>query len=583
MQHTQNEPDAELMLWGRPADLHPLKLQVLPPDPPSAPRRNRTLRLVEALGRRRTLFFTIIVVCSLAAGLVELSRPAFYTASAALQVSLPANAETVAHLAEARQLWKEPARAAGLAQLREYRWSMQGLLRDMTGGTAADINADVDAQLTRHLTLTPAAQGRVLQVHFRSSDPNRAAAFLNLLVAAIAHNVTEMRLVGVEGVRSTFAGQIAYARAQYQALEDDLLVMTRVAAMTGHLPEAPASGNPARSEAALRFEAKRRELESRRIAYEDLLRQERAAEYGAASDGDVRPIAAANVIPAPRLGWLIAALSGAALAFLVAVPLCLLRDATDPVVRYAADVADQTGTVLLGVIPHALIRRRRRGSVIDLNGGAGGETELTAPGLAEAFRHLLTSVWIAGQKHKRPRVLLVTSASAKDGKTTIVANLGVALANSRRRVLLVDADLRKPRLHTMFSANANWGLANVLEQDAPLEDYDFDELYIKTDVPGLYILPAGTGSLAIADLKNVERLTELLMRARLEFHAVLIDTPGAVTFPETRVVAKLADSVILVVRANATRRARVSGLARQFADDGAAVLGAVLNDSRRAR
>ena len=113
--------------------------------------------------------------------------------------------------------------------------------------------------------------------------------------------------------------------------------------------------------------------------------------------------------------------------------------------------------------------------------------------LAESVLVTLVSLLFAGNKRRRMLVFIVTSPGAHEGKTTLVGQLGAALANTNRRVLLIDADLRRPRLHRMFDVDKRWGLGNILESDRPIEDYSFREMFIGNVVLGLQILPSGTG------------------------------------------------------------------------------------------
>jgi Mrp family chromosome partitioning ATPase len=162
----------------------------------------------------------------------------------------------------------------------------------------------------------------------------------------------------------------------------------------------------------------------------------------------------------------------------------------------------------------------------------------------------------------------------------MVTNLGIALANTNRRVLILEGDLRHPRLNQVFGKSNGWGLANMLEEESPVEEYRFESLAVKTDVPGLYVLPAGTGETNIASMRYVDRLGELLTRFRLEFHAVLIDTPAALEYPDARVIGRLSDGAVLVFRSGETECEKARALGRRFREDGINVLGAVLNDCR---
>jgi Mrp family chromosome partitioning ATPase len=145
-------------------------------------------------------------------------------------------------------------------------------------------------------------------------------------------------------------------------------------------------------------------------------------------------------------------------------------------------------------------------------------------------------------------------------------------------VLIVDGDLRKPSLHRSFGLKNDFGLAEVLEDIRPIDDYAFLELFQETDVDGLYLLAAGTGAANVAGMRYHERLAELMCRIRLEFQAVLIDTPPALEFSDARVLGGLSDAAILVFRAAETTRDAAAATLRRFEEDGIPVLGSVLND-----
>jgi receptor protein-tyrosine kinase len=198
--------------------------------------------------------------------------------------------------------------------------------------------------------------------------------------------------------------------------------------------------------------------------------------------------------------------------------------------------------------------------------------------LAESFRSTLASLWFAGQRGRQLRVFGVSSPSAHEGKTTLVTNLGVALANTNRRVLLVDGDLRRPQVHSIFDVSNDYGLGDVLEDDRPIEDYSFEELFHETAVDSLYVMPSGHGAGNVASMRYHDRLADLILRLRLEFHAVLIDTPPALELADARILGGVADGMILVLRSGRTSREVAGATVRRFQDDGIPVIGAVLND-----
>src|ERR1019366_583486 len=137
------------------------------------------------------------------------------------------------------------------------------------------------------------------------------------------------------------------------------------------------------------------------------------------------------------------------------------------------------------------------------------------------FRSTLASILYTGENGNRPRVIALTSANPREGKTTVASNLALALAEIGRRVLLIDGDLRKPRLHEIFNVPNTWGLSDLLEGTKPPEGSE--AIVAGTNYGRLYVLPAGSAASSISNLLHSPRALELLKRMRLEFDMVLID------------------------------------------------------------
>ncbi len=196
--------------------------------------------------------------------------------------------------------------------------------------------------------------------------------------------------------------------------------------------------------------------------------------------------------------------------------------------------------------------------------------------LADSFRSTLASILYTGENGDRPRVIALTSANPREGKTTVASNLALALAEMGRRVLLVDGDLRKPRLHEIFHVSNEWGLSDLLDGAKPIAG--LEAMLAGTGYSELYVLPAGSAASSISGLLHSPRALELLQRMRQEFDMVLIDTPPMLQMPDARVLGRLADGVILVVRAARTTKETAAAASQRLAEDGTRVLGTVLNE-----
>jgi len=177
-----------------------------------------------------------------------------------------------------------------------------------------------------------------------------------------------------------------------------------------------------------------------------------------------------------------------------------------------------------------------------------------------------------------PRVIVITSSGRGEGKTTVVSNLGIALAETHCRVLLIDADLRSPRLHHAFGVPNDRGLTKLLGADDPVSMIPLADLKRDTTIPQTSVLTSGEGVENISELLNSRRLPQLLRRLRGEFDVILIDTPPVMHFADARLLGRLADAVILVIRAGQTNREHALSACRRMAKDGTPLLGAILND-----
>ena len=197
--------------------------------------------------------------------------------------------------------------------------------------------------------------------------------------------------------------------------------------------------------------------------------------------------------------------------------------------------------------------------------------------IAESFRATLTSILFAGENGARPRVLVVTSPSPGEGKTTVASNLAICLAEINRRVLLIDADMRKPRVHKIFDIANRHGLSDLLRESGAIEQRGLSGFVSGTEIPGLSVLPSGSPTHSIPNLLHSVRTPELISCAKEEFDTVLIDTPPMMQISDARVLGQMSDAVILVLRAGQTTRGTAKAAAERFLEDGTRVLGTVLN------
>jgi capsular exopolysaccharide synthesis family protein len=192
--------------------------------------------------------------------------------------------------------------------------------------------------------------------------------------------------------------------------------------------------------------------------------------------------------------------------------------------------------------------------------------------VAESYRTLATNLLYAGSRHEL-KLLLVTSGTSAEGKTTTTANLGVALAQTGKRVIVVSADMRKPRLHRFFGLTNEVGLADFLAGRAPLE-----AAAQETPIAGLRVMPGGPVPQNPAGLLAGPRAAEAFDELRASADFVILDAPPALAVADASIIAPQADGTLYLMDATKASRSSLSQARRQLENAGADLLGAVINN-----
>jgi capsular exopolysaccharide synthesis family protein len=202
---------------------------------------------------------------------------------------------------------------------------------------------------------------------------------------------------------------------------------------------------------------------------------------------------------------------------------------------------------------------------------------LTSPKseIAESYRNIRTSI-LFSSIDRAPQVILFTSPLSGDGKSTTAYNLAIAFGVQNKRVLLLDADMRRPTIDQKTNCNGKKGLSDLLANDLPLEEVIQQHL----GLPSLYVLTSGTIPPMPAELLGSERFARLMERLREQFDYVLIDAPPALLVTDPLLLAFSADGIVLVVRAGVTTRPVVKRLQTALQKPNVKVLGYVLNGLR---
>ena len=258
-----------------------------------------------------------------------------------------------------------------------------------------------------------------------------------------------------------------------------------------------------------------------------------------------------------------------------------LREQNDSVLRSPGEAGMYLTLPELGAIPKAASWKLSGWGIQNsLNGKERVERasfEQQSSCVSESFRATLASILSTGRNGDHARTLLVTSSRPMEGKTTVVSNLGIALAEISGKVLLIDGDMRRPRLHRVFDQPNSWGLSDVLREKNAIDELPLDVLVKKTAIPHLYLLPSGACPDNIFSLLCSNRLSRLLPRFRQEFDYVLVDAPPCLEFADARIMARYADELLLVVRANYTDRRTAQAAVARLQLDGIPMMGVILN------
>ncbi len=268
-------------------------------------------------------------------------------------------------------------------------------------------------------------------------------------------------------------------------------------------------------------------------------------------------------------------------AFLVSlaagIGLAFLLDYLDDSIRTSDDVGRHLGLATLALIPHYAATEKRKSALNGKNGNAGTSLavvalEDTRSAMAEAYRHLRTSL-LFSSAGRPPQTILVTSSQPSEGKTTTAINTAITLAQSGADVVIIDCDLRRPRLHSHFDLDNTAGLTNYLSGEKNTD------LLMKPypGLPKMKIITSGPIPPNPAELLSSNEMKNLLTFLRGNFKHVIIDSPPAISFTDAAILSTLVDGVILVAMAGKSSIHLMRRFKQRLSNIGARIYGVVLN------
>jgi exopolysaccharide transport family protein len=333
------------------------------------------------------------------------------------------------------------------------------------------------------------------------------------------------------------------------------------------------------NESAIEYSLLKRDVETNRTLYEGLL--EKLKEAGVTAglrSNNVKPVDIARVPMAPAepniprnlaFALLLGLTSGIGLAFLL--------ENLDNTVRTPEQAQVVAALPALGMIPLGSKRPAENGSRRLSVATSKEAVELVTQSrpqsqMAESYRALRTSLLLSSLGAP-PKVIMVTSAMPQEGKTTTSINSAIVLAQKGVRVLLVDADLRRPGIHKALGMGPRSGLSNVLTGSA-----DIQQAITRSPlIPSLYVLPAGTPPPNPAELLASTNLKEVLDSLREQYDHIVLDTPPTLSVTDAVVLSTRADAVVLVIRSGKTTKQALRRARELLVRVNAKVTGVLLN------
>jgi capsular exopolysaccharide synthesis family protein len=260
----------------------------------------------------------------------------------------------------------------------------------------------------------------------------------------------------------------------------------------------------------------------------------------------------------------------AIMALVVGLAIIVLLVFLDRSIKTVTDATQATGAPVLGVIPQV--------KAAELGGKNDDRTrdmyvhENPKSSIAECCRSLRTNILFSAADREL-KTIAVCSANQREGKTTSVIYLGTTMAQSGQRTLLIDSDMRRPRLHKSTNVALTPGLSNLLIGEA-----DYDNLIKPTEVPDLFILPCGPPPPNPAELLLTKRFEIVLGELTKRFDRIILDSPPIQPVTDAIVLSKRVDGVVLVVRASKTLREELRRSARMIRDVGGPIVGVIVNE-----
>lgn len=339
------------------------------------------------------------------------------------------------------------------------------------------------------------------------------------------------------------------------------------------------------NESSIHYNILRREVETNKQLYDGLLQRMKEAGVAAGlKSSNVRVVDKARVpeepsIPKPKLNLALALMLG----MISGVGLAFSLNYLDNTIKTPEDVEEKVGLPSLGLIPSLQSARGRYGYLHRPHKKAAQNEVLARQGvelatlnagsslIAEAYRGLRTALLLSMPENP-PKIIMVTSSKAEEGKTTTVCNTALSLAQTGKRVLILECDMRRPRIRKIFQESGD-GMSEYLTGQV-----EFNTVVKESTIPNLSIVHAGTPPPNPGELLGSRRMQDAVLAAAKTFDFILIDTPPIMSVADPLIVATVADGVILVVKGGGVQPDIIKRAKKSLESVHARILGVVCNN-----
>lgn len=320
---------------------------------------------------------------------------------------------------------------------------------------------------------------------------------------------------------------------------------------------------------AIQYAALKREVEGNRQMYDLVLRRakETSLTTGLKSSNiriiDLADVPTGPVKPRVRLNILLALITGLTMG----IGIAFFFEYLDNTLKTPDDIKQYLRVPFLGLVGH-----------FKVSGDGSRKNELIVLGepksnISEALRNIRTNIIFASSGLDK-KSILITSAVPGEGKTLICSNLAIVMAQMGKKVLLIDADMRKPRIHKLFNLEKDFGITDLLVGNRVKKKTIFEDSPLKN----LKIITSGTVPPNPSELLGSQRMKTLIAKMKERFDIILFDSPPVVSVTDPAVLSTIVDGVVLVAKAGATGKDVVQKSLDQLSEVGVKVLGVVLND-----